>query len=111
MKVWSNLKQVFTCVICQQTCSAIMYFCVTGCGQLIGCFLCASKIEDCPLCRVSLPDPELRKPMKVSGLAGILTFPIHRLYGKQISMCRMRKIQKMKFFNFHPSVTISLIVS
>ena len=40
---------------------------MTGCGQLIGC--------DCPLCRVSLPDPELRKPMKVSGLAGILGIP------------------------------------
>ena len=70
-----RLKQVFTCVICQQTCGAVMYFCVTGCGHLIGCFLCASKIEDCPLCRVSLPDPELRKPMKVSGIAGILGIP------------------------------------
>ena len=70
-----KLKQVFTCVICQQTSVAVMYCCVTGCGQLIGCFLCASKIEDCPLCRVSLPDPQLRKPMKVSGLAGILGIP------------------------------------
>ena len=70
-----RLKQVFTCVICQQTCSSVMYFCVTGCGQLIGCFLCASKIEDCPLCRISLPDPQLRKPLKVSGLAGILGIP------------------------------------
>ena len=52
-----------------------MHFCVTGCGQLIGWFLCASKIEDCPLFRVSLPDPQLRKPMKVSGLAGILGIP------------------------------------
>ena len=33
-----KLKQVFTCVICQQTSAAVMYFCVTGCGQLIGCF-------------------------------------------------------------------------
>lgn len=70
-----RFKQVFTCVICQQTCGAVMYFCVAGCSQLIGYFLCASKIEDCPLCRVSLPDPELRKPMKVSGLAGILAIP------------------------------------
>lgn len=70
-----RLKQVLTCVICQQTCGAVIYFCATGCGQLIGCFLSASKIEDCPLCRVSLPDPELRKPMKVSGLAGILGIP------------------------------------
>ena len=70
-----KLKQVFTCVICKQTSAAVMYFCVTGCGQLIGCFLCASKIEDCPLCRVSLPDPQLRKPLKVSGLAGILGIP------------------------------------
>ena len=52
-----------------------MYFCVTGCGKLIGCFLCASEIEDCPLCRVSLPDPQLRKLMDVSGLAGILEIP------------------------------------
>ena len=35
-----------------------MYFCVNGCSQLIGCFLCASKIEDCP-----------------SGLDGILGIP------------------------------------
>lgn len=70
-----KLKEVFTCVICQQTSAAVMYFCVTGCGQLIGCFLCASKIEDCPLWRVSLPDSQLRKLLKVSGLAGILGIP------------------------------------
>ena len=70
-----RLKQVFTCVTCQQTCASVMYFSVTGCGQQVGCFLCASKIEDCPLRRVSLPDPQLGKPMKVSGLAGILGIP------------------------------------
>ncbi len=70
-----TLKEVFTCVICRETCAPAMYFCVIGCGQLIGCFLCASKIDDCPLCRVSLPDTQIRKPMKVSGLAGVLGIP------------------------------------
>jgi len=66
-----RLNQVFTCIICQQTCASLMYFCITGCAQLIGSLLTAHKIEDGPLCRVSLRDPRLRNPMKVSGLAGI----------------------------------------
>ena len=74
-KEFKKLKEVFQCVICQSTCAASMYFCITGCGQLIGCFLCVSKIEDCPLCRLSLPDVQIRKPMFVSGLATLLDIP------------------------------------
>lgn len=53
----------------------IIVFCVAGCGQLIGCFYCTSRLEDCPLCRVSLPDAEIRKPLKVSGLAAFFGIP------------------------------------
>lgn len=74
-KEFEKLKELFQCVICQSTCAASMYFCVTGCGQLIGCFLCVSKLEDCPLCRLSLPDVQIRKPMFVSGLATLLDIP------------------------------------
>lgn len=61
--------------VSQHVSAASMYFCVTGCGQLIGCFICVSKVEDCPLCRLSLPDPQIRKPMFVSGLATLLGIP------------------------------------
>ena len=74
-KEFKKLKELFQCVICKSTCAASMYFCITGCGQLIGCFLCVSKIEDCPLCRLSLPDVQIRKPMFVSGLATLLDIP------------------------------------
>ena len=74
-KEFKKFKELFKCVICQSTCAASMYFCVTGCGQLIGCIICVSKVEDCPLCRLSLPDPQIRKPMFVSGLATLLGIP------------------------------------
>lgn len=70
-----SVKEVIKCVICQSTCTASLYFCVAGCGQLIGCFYCVSRLEDCPLCRVSLPDTEIRKPLKISGLAEVLGIP------------------------------------
>lgn len=70
-----RVKEIIKCVICQSTCTSAMYFCVAGCGQLIGCFCCASHLQDCPLCRVSLPDTEIRKPLKVSGLADYLGVP------------------------------------
>lgn len=64
-----EMQEIFKCVICQVTCSPAMYFCVTGCGQLIGCFSCAAKVKDCPLCRAALPDNEIRKALIVSGFA------------------------------------------
>ena len=64
-----RVKDIIKCVICRSTCAASLYFCVAGCGQLIGYFYCTSRLEDCPLCRVSLPDAEIRKPLKISGLA------------------------------------------
>ena len=67
-----RVKEIIKCVICQSTCTSSLFFCVAGCGQLIGCFYCASRLQDCPLCRVSLPDTEIRKPLKVSGLADYL---------------------------------------
>ena len=70
-----RVKEIIKCVICQSTCTSSLYFCVAGCGQLIGCFYCASRLQDCPLCRVSLPDTEIRKPLKVSGLADYLGIP------------------------------------
>jgi len=33
------------------------------------------QLEDCPLCRLSLPDAQIRKPMFVSGLATLLDIP------------------------------------
>ena len=70
-----RVKEIIKCVICQSTCTASLYFCVAGCGQLIGCFYCVSRLEDCPLCRVTLPDTEIRKPLKKSGLAEFLDIP------------------------------------
>lgn len=70
-----RVKDIIKCVICQSICAASLYFCVAGCGQLIGCFYCTSRLEDCPLCRVSLPDAEIRKPLKVSGLAAFFGIP------------------------------------
>jgi len=64
-----KIKEVFKCVVCQAVCSPAMYFCISGCGQLIGCFLCSSKLNDCPLCREQLPEKDTRKPLLVSGLA------------------------------------------
>lgn len=37
--------------------------------------LLCPRLQDCPLCRVSLPDTEIRKPLKVSGLADYLGIP------------------------------------
>ena len=74
-KDFKKLKELFKCVICQSTCAASMYFCIIGCGQLIGCFICVSKLDDCLLCRLSLPDAQIRKPMFVSGLATLLDIP------------------------------------
>ena len=70
-----RVKDIIKCVICQSTCAASLYFCVAGCGQLIGRFYCTSRLEDCPLCRVSLPDVEIRKPLKISGLAEFFGIP------------------------------------
>lgn len=70
-----RVKEIIKCVICQSTCTSSLFFCVAGCGQLIGCFYCASRLQDCPLCRVRLPDTEIRKPLKVSGLADYLGIP------------------------------------
>ena len=66
------MKEIIKCVICQSTCTASLYFCVAGCGQLIRCFYCASRLQDCPLRRVSLPDSEIHKPLKIGGLAEFL---------------------------------------
>ena len=53
----------------------IIIFLCSWVWPIIGCFYCASRLQDCPLCRVSLPDTDIRKPLKVSGLADYLGIP------------------------------------
>ena len=73
----SSLKEVFKCSICLETCSNLMTSCTnpTGCGRLLGCFICFYKIDTCPLCRSDLTPPKDRKPLIISGLESILGVP------------------------------------
>lgn len=64
-----SVKTTFKCLICLEIHCSMMFFCIYGCGRLIGCFTCCYRLNRCPNCRKKLPGKAIRKPIIIPGLA------------------------------------------
>eukprot|EP00111_Clytia_hemisphaerica_P010168 TCONS_00029720-protein len=67
-----NVRETFKCEICFVRQYNYFFFC-HDCGRLVGCFLCAYKLDRCPTCRKRLPPRKNRSPYVIPGLAGALS--------------------------------------
>lgn len=66
-----SVRECFKCEICFISQYNHFFFC-QDCGRMVGCFLCAYRLDRCPTCRKRLPPKKNRSPHVIPGLAAAM---------------------------------------